>query len=76
MIKFSKISVKRFLDVACEPSLQLREIARRGYETVGLDVVPEMLGYIERKAKEERALDQPLGRAENVNHNMVLLRRK
>jgi hypothetical protein len=39
-------------------------------------MVPEMLGYIEREAKEERALDQPLGRAENVNHNMVLLRRK
>lgn len=27
--KFSKIRVKRFLDVACGPSLQLRELARR-----------------------------------------------
>jgi len=35
--KFSKVKVKRFLDIACGPSLQLREIAKRGYEAVGLD---------------------------------------
>jgi SAM-dependent methyltransferase len=51
--EFSKIRVKRFLDVACGPSLQLREIARRGYEAVGLDIVPEMLNYLCRKAKME-----------------------
>jgi SAM-dependent methyltransferase len=49
--KFSKIRVRRFLDVACGPSLQLREIARRGYEAVGLDIVPEMLDYLSQKAK-------------------------
>ena len=51
--KYSKIEVNRFLDVACGPSLQLREIARRGYEAIGLDLYPEMLGYLEKKAKEE-----------------------
>jgi SAM-dependent methyltransferase len=51
--EFSKITVRRFLDVACGPSLQLREIARRGYEAVGLDIVPEMLDYLSRKAKME-----------------------
>jgi SAM-dependent methyltransferase len=51
--KFSKIRVKRFLDVACGPSFQLREIAKRGYEAVGLDIAPEMLRYLEGKAKEE-----------------------
>ena len=51
--KFSKIKVNRFLDVACGPSLQLREIAKRGYEAVGLDLVPEMLKYLSKKAKEE-----------------------
>jgi SAM-dependent methyltransferase len=51
--KFSKVKVKRFLDVACGPSLQLRELARRGYESVGLDVAPEMLAYLSGKAKEE-----------------------
>jgi SAM-dependent methyltransferase len=51
--KSSKIEVKRFLDIACGPSLQLREIARRGYEAVGLDLSPEMLAYLRKKAKEE-----------------------
>jgi len=51
--KFSKVKVRRFLDVACGPSLQLREIARRGYEAVGLDSAPQMLRYLSGKAKEE-----------------------
>jgi len=51
--KFSRIRVNRFLDVACGPSLQLREIARRGYEAIGLDVYPEMLKYLRKKAREE-----------------------
>ncbi|MEM3597117.1 MAG: class I SAM-dependent methyltransferase [Candidatus Bathyarchaeia archaeon] len=51
--KFSKTKVKRFLDVACGPSLQLREIARRGYEAIGLDSSAEMLAYLRQKAMEE-----------------------
>jgi SAM-dependent methyltransferase len=51
--KFSRIKVRRFLDIACGPSLQLRELARRGYETVGLDFAPEMLEYLSKKAEEE-----------------------
>jgi SAM-dependent methyltransferase len=51
--RFSKIKVKRFLDVACGPSLQLREIAKRGYECIGLDSSPEMLAYLRKKANEE-----------------------
>jgi SAM-dependent methyltransferase len=51
--KFSKIKVNRFLDIACGPSLQLREITRRGYEAVGLDLAPEMLRYLSEKAKEQ-----------------------
>ena len=51
--KFSKVRVRRFLDVACGPSLQLREIARRGYEAVGLDQSSEMLRYLIDKGKEE-----------------------
>jgi SAM-dependent methyltransferase len=51
--KFSRIKVKRFLDIACGPSLQLREIAKRGYEGVGLDLASEMLGYLSEKAKEQ-----------------------
>ncbi|MEM3536384.1 MAG: class I SAM-dependent methyltransferase [Candidatus Bathyarchaeia archaeon] len=51
--EFSKVKVKRFLDIACGPSLQLREIAKRGYEAVGLDSSPEMLAYLRQKAREE-----------------------
>ena len=51
--RFSKIKVKRFLDVACGPSLQLREIASRGYEAVGLDLESSMLRYLSEKANEE-----------------------
>jgi SAM-dependent methyltransferase len=51
--KFSRIKVRRVLDVACGPSLQLREFARRGYDAVGLDLSPEMLAYLQGKAKEE-----------------------
>jgi len=51
--RFSRIKVKRFLDIACGPSLQLREIARRSYEAVGLDLYLEMLEYLGKKAKEE-----------------------
>jgi SAM-dependent methyltransferase len=51
--EFGKTKVRRFLDVACGPSSQLREIARRGYEAVGLDLASEMLEYLSKKAKEE-----------------------
>ncbi|MEM0058128.1 MAG: class I SAM-dependent methyltransferase [Candidatus Bathyarchaeia archaeon] len=51
--KFSKIKVRRVLDIACGPSLQLREMARRGYETIELDISSEMLEYLRAKAKEE-----------------------
>jgi len=51
--KFSKIRVRRLLDLACGPSLQLRELAKRGYETVGLDSSPQMLRHLSGKAKQE-----------------------
>jgi len=51
--KFSRIKPRRFLDIACGPSLQLREIARRGYEAIGLDLNSEMLEYLKNKAAQE-----------------------
>lgn len=63
--KYSKTKVKRFLDVGCGPSLQLREIAKRGYDAVGLDLSPQMLEYLERKAEEEGV------RIETVNADMT-----
>jgi SAM-dependent methyltransferase len=51
--KFMNRKAGRFLDVACGPSLQLREIVKRGYEAVGLDSSPKMLRYLSEKAQEE-----------------------
>jgi len=51
--KFSKVKVHKALDIGCGPSLQLRELAKRGYECVGLDLSQEMLNYLKKKAKEE-----------------------
>ncbi|NMB66473.1 class I SAM-dependent methyltransferase [Candidatus Woesearchaeota archaeon] len=51
--KYSKIKVKRVLDIACGPSLQLRELAKRDYEVIGLDLSLPMLKYLQEKAKEE-----------------------
>ena len=51
--RYSKTKVKRVLDIACGTSLQLREIAKRSYETVGLDMSPRMLEYLKQKAKKE-----------------------
>jgi len=51
--KYSKVKVKRVLDIACGPSLQLRELARREYKGIGLDSNSKMLSYLKEKAKEE-----------------------
>lgn len=49
--KLSRRKVMKFLDIACGPSLQLLEIAKRGYEAIGLDSSKEMLDYLKKKAK-------------------------
>jgi len=51
--KQSKVPVKRFLDICCGPSPQLRELARRGYESVGLDTNSRMLEHLRLRANEE-----------------------
>jgi SAM-dependent methyltransferase len=51
--KHCKRKTRRFLDIACGPSPQLREIARRGCEAVGLDANANMLNYLSRKAEQE-----------------------
>jgi ubiquinone/menaquinone biosynthesis C-methylase UbiE len=53
--KYSKIKVNRILDIACGPSLQLREIAERGYQAIGLDLSVEMLDYLNQKSKEKNS---------------------
>lgn len=68
--KYSKIKVKRILDIACGPSLQLRELAKRNYEVVGLDLSPQMLNYLKQKAKEENI------KIETIKADMINFRLK
>jgi len=51
--RYSKIKLRRFLDIGCGPSLQLRELARRGYGAVGLDSSTQMPEYLKQRAEEE-----------------------
>jgi len=52
----SLIPVKSVLDMACGPSKQLREFARRGYKAIGLDMSDEMLAYLGERAAEENVV--------------------
>jgi len=51
--RFCGKEARRFLDIGRGPSPQLREIARRGYEAVGLDTNSKMVEYLNQKAIEE-----------------------
>ena len=48
--RFSRIRVRRVLELACGPAPHLDELARRGFAYVGVDSSPEMLGYAARRA--------------------------
>lgn len=51
--RHSLVPARSVLDVCCGPSRQLRELAGRGYEAIGLDSSREMLGYLRSKADGE-----------------------
>ena len=51
---FSRIPVKSVLDIGCGTALQLKEFARRGYKSIGLDLNREMLDFLEDKAKQNQ----------------------
>jgi SAM-dependent methyltransferase len=50
--RYSKIPVRRVLELGCGPSPHIGEFARRGYEYAGLDINEHMLDYAGQKAKE------------------------
>ena len=47
--RFSRIPVRRMLEIACGPCAHLPEIVRRGYEFVGIDLSRPMLDYARAK---------------------------
>jgi len=52
--KYGKIKVATVLDLACGPSLQLREMARRNYRAIGLDVSSDIIAYLQQCARNEK----------------------
>lgn len=51
--KYSLIKVKAVLDICCGTALQLREMARRGYRSIGLDSNSKMLDYLKKESVAE-----------------------
>ena len=51
--RFSRVKVRRVLDLGCGPGSQLIELAHRGYDVSGLDISPQMLGYLKKRALNE-----------------------
>lgn len=53
--KYSKIKVKKVLDIACGPALQLREFARKKYISIGIDSNSQMINYFNNISLKEGA---------------------
>ena len=51
--QYSKANVTSVLDLACGTALQLREMAKRGYQSIGLDSSSKMLDYLKSESKKE-----------------------
>ncbi|MFH1822737.1 MAG: class I SAM-dependent methyltransferase [Patescibacteria group bacterium] len=51
--KYSKIKVKKVLDIACGPALQLREFAKKNYISIGIDSNPLMINYLKNISRKE-----------------------
>ena len=49
--KYSKTGIKSVLDLACGTALQLREMAKRGYKSIGLDASSKMLDYLKYESE-------------------------
>jgi len=47
--RYSRIPVKRVLEIACGPSPNLKELVQRGYEYTGIDINQSMVNYIRKK---------------------------
>lgn len=52
--KYGKIKVETILDLCCGTALQLREMAKRGYKSIGLDASSKMLDYLKKESLREK----------------------
>jgi len=51
--KYSEIEVKKILDIACGPALQLREFAKKNYLSTGIDSSFQMINYLKNISQKE-----------------------
>ena len=49
--RFSKVAMKKILDIGCGPSPHMLELTKRGYDFTGLDLSQTMLEYSIQKAQ-------------------------
>lgn len=52
--KYSKVKVKKVLDIACGPALQLREFAKKNYTSTGIDSNSQMINYLKDISRKEK----------------------
>jgi SAM-dependent methyltransferase len=58
--RFSSVEVSRVAELGCGPGLILREFARRGYRTIGLDLSRPMLSHLLRASRDEGSVVEPV----------------
>lgn len=58
--RFSSVEVCRVAELGCGPGLAIREFARRGYQTTGLDLSRPMLSHLLRASRNEGSGVEPV----------------
>ena len=58
--RYSKVPVRRVLELASGNSPHMAQLCRRGYEYVGLEISPEMIAYSRERIRDERLRAQIL----------------
>lgn len=69
--RFSRIPVKRVLEIGCGTSPHMEQLIKRGYEYVGIDISDTMLEYSQRKASTMKAMVASVNSVNLVHANMV-----
>jgi SAM-dependent methyltransferase len=58
--RFSTVAACRVAELGCGPGLIVREFARRGYQTIGLDLSRPMLSYLLKASKSNGSVVEPV----------------
>ncbi|MGC9104653.1 MAG: class I SAM-dependent DNA methyltransferase [Candidatus Methanodesulfokora sp.] len=67
--RFSRVKVKKILDVGCGTGIHSIELGRRGYNVLGIDISEEMIKRAREKAKGMENVGFLVGDATNIVFN-------